>query len=152
MEEFDTYDRRLLRQMQLDAAQSIEALADLIGLSRNATWRRIKRLEDSGVIRGRVALVDPEQVGLGLLVFISVRTDRHDVAWARDFARVVRSFPEIVRAYRTSGEQDYLIHARVRDVKAYDLLYQRLISQIELKNVSASFAMEELKDTTVLPI
>lgn len=152
MKEYDAIDRRLLRELQSDAGRSIEELGAAVGLSRNATWRRIRRLEDEGVIRRRVALVEPEAVGRGLAVFISVRTDRHDAAWASAFAKAVAGFPEILGAYRTSGDLDYLIHARVADVKAYDALYQRLIAAIELKDVSASFVMEELKETTALPV
>ena len=152
MENYDTYDRRLLNELQRDADRSVETLADLIRLSRNATWRRIKRLEDEGIIKRRVALVDPDKLNLGLTVFISVKTDRHDAKWATEFSQTVRSFPEILGAYRTSGDLDYLIHARVSDVKAYDGLYRRLISKLDLKDVSASFVIEELHETTVLPI
>ena len=130
----------------------MEDLRDAIGLSRNATWRRIRRLEETGVLRRRVAEVDPDALDLGLAVFISVRTDRHDATWAEASARVVRGFPEILGAYRTSGALDYLIHARVADVVAYDRLYQRLIAAIELKDVSVSFVMEELKEVRELPI
>lgn len=152
MGKFDNYDRQILKQLQEDADISVEQLSDKIGLSRNATWRRMKMLQDKGILRKRVALVDPDQLGLGLTVFIAVRTDRHDAAWAKDFARAVRGFPEILGAYRTSGDLDYLLHARVTDVKAYDDLYQRLIAKIDLNDVSASFVMEELKETTALPI
>ncbi len=149
---FDHLDRRILTEMQRDAAQSLDTLSETIGLSRNATWRRIRRLEEDGVLRARVALVDPAAVGLGLNVFVSIKTDRHDAKWAAEFSKVVRGFPEILGAYRTSGAQDYLLHARVADVQAYDRLYQRLIARIELKDVSASFSMEEIKETTELPV
>ncbi|MFY0692075.1 MAG: Lrp/AsnC family transcriptional regulator [Paracoccaceae bacterium] len=152
MEYFDTYDRKILRQLQRDSDRSVEVLSEEIGLSRNATWRRIKRLEEAGVLTGKVALVDPERVGLHLVVFISIKTDRHDADWARSFAEVTRSFPEILGVYRTSGTQDYLIRARVSDVQAYDRLYQRLIARLDLKDVSASFVMEEIKETTELPV
>jgi Lrp/AsnC family transcriptional regulator len=148
----DPIDHRILGQLQRQADQSLDDLGDKVGLSRNATWRRVKRLEDSGILRKRVALLNAEALGLGLTVFVAVRTDRHDAEWAVDFAKAVKSFPEILGAYRTSGELDYLIHARVTDVKAYDRLYQRLIAQIDLKDVSASFVMEELKETTELPL
>ncbi len=149
---YDDIDRRILGQLQRDAGRSVEALAELVGLSRNATWRRIRRMEEDGLITGRVALVDPDKVGLGLIVFISVKTDRHDAAWADAFIKAVRALPEVLGAYRTSGEQDYLIRARVADVAAYDQLYKRLIKKIDLKDVSASFVMEEIKETTELPI
>lgn len=152
MVEIDPIDRKILHHLQRDASRPIDDLGDVIGLSRNATWRRIKRLEDAGLIKGRVAIVDPIQLGLGLAVFISLRTDRHDPTWAKKFRAVVQSFPEILGAYRTSGDLDYLIHARVPDMAAYDRLYQRLIAAIDLKDVSASFVMEELKETRALPV
>ncbi|MEM0946162.1 MAG: Lrp/AsnC family transcriptional regulator [Pseudomonadota bacterium] len=148
----DETDRRILSALQKDATLSVDAVAEAAGLSRNAAWRRIRRLDDSGVIRGRVALLDPESLGIGLTVFIAVRTDRHDGEWAETFSQATRSFPEITGVYRTSGELDYLIRAQVRDVKGYDRLYRRLIEKIDLKDVSASFVMEEIKETTALPV
>lgn len=152
MYEMDDYDRRILTALQRDASRPVEALAEDIGLSRNATWRRMRRLEETGVVTGRVALVDPDKVGLGLTVFIAVRTDRHDAAWAEEFGRAVAGFAQITGAYRTSGDLDYLITARVADVQDYDRLYKALIARIELKDVSASFVMEKLKETTALPV
>lgn len=149
---FDEIDQKLLRRVQRDSDQSLEALGAEIGLSRNACWRRLKRLEEIGAIRKRVALLDPDVLGVGLTVFIAVRTDRHDAAWAEAFAKAVRDLDEIQGVYRTSGDLDYLIQARVADVKAYDSLYRRLIAKIELKDVSASFVMEALKETTELPV
>ncbi len=149
---FDETDRRILIALQKDATLSVDAVADVAGLSRNAAWRRVRRLEEAGVIRARVALLDAEALGVGLTVFIAVRTDRHDGAWAEAFSRATRSFPEITGVYRTSGELDYLIRAQVRDVKGYDRLYRRLIEKIDLKDVSASFVMEEIKETTALPV
>ena len=99
----DSIDHRILRELQRDAARPVEDLGDTIGLSRNATWRRIKRLEDDGIITARVAKVDPAALDLNLAVFISVRTDRHDAKWAEEFRRVMRLFPEVLGAYRTSG-------------------------------------------------
>ncbi len=148
----DDLDLRLLGELQRDAAQNLEVLGASIGLSRNAVWRRIRRLEESGVIRGRVALLDADRLGLGLSVFIQVRTNRHEPDWLENFARAIRDLPEIVGAYRMSGDLDYLIRARVRDMAAYDRLYQRLIRRVELADVSASFVMEDLKDTTALPL
>ncbi len=151
-ETIDETDRRLLGELQRDAGQGLETLGERIGLSRNATWRRIRRLEVSGVIRSRVALVDAEALGLGLTVFIQVRTNRHDPDWLEQFASAFRSFPEIVGAYRMSGELDYLIRARVQDMAAYDRLYQKLIRKVEFADVTASFVLEELKETTALPV
>jgi len=149
---FDEIDRGILAILQRDASQSVDQLSDQIGLSRNAVWRRIKRLEDTGVIKARVAVLDPSKIALGLSVFISIKTAKHDAKWAARFLSTVRSMPEILGAYRTAGDQDYLLHARVEDVKAYDRLYQRLIERVDLQDVSASFVMEEMKETTVLPV
>jgi Lrp/AsnC family transcriptional regulator len=149
---YDDYDRHILQHMQRDSSQSLEDLAQAVSLSRNAVWRRIKRLQDSGIIKARVALLDAQSVGLGLIVFISISVRTHSKDWADKFAKVIDSLPQVQSAYRTSGNQDYLIKARVSDVQAYDDLYQRLISQIELADVSASFVMEELKSTTELPL
>lgn len=152
MHKFDELDKKILRELQSDASTSIEELGDRIGLSRNACWRRIKLLEENGVIQKRVALASPEALGLGLQVFIAVRTDDHHQGWLDRFSRAVKEIPEITGAYRMSGELDYLIHARVSDIKDYDALYQRLIRKVQMSDVSASFVMEEIKETTALPV
>jgi len=152
MEKFDTIDRKILTELQRDADQPLEALGEKIGLSRNAIWRRIKALEDRGVITARVALLDPLKLGLGLTVFILIRTSSHAPNWLVNFAKATRDFPEILGAYRMSGDLDYLIRARVHDMAAYDTLYQQLIRRVEMSDVSASFVMEELKETTQLPV
>ncbi|MDP4034019.1 MAG: Lrp/AsnC family transcriptional regulator [Pseudorhodobacter sp.] len=152
MEKFDHLDRRILALLQRDASMALETLGDTVGLSRNAVWRRVKALEERGVIRARVALLDPEAIGLGLTVFMMIRTDRHAPDWLERFARATREMPEILGAYRMSGDLDYLIRARVADVKAYDRLYQDLVRRVALHDVSASFVMEELKETTALPL
>ncbi len=152
MRHIDQIDHKILRELQQDGSLSIESLAERVGLSRNACWRRVKALEESGVISGRVALVDPEKVGCGLLVFIFIRTASHDPDWLERFRSAVVGLPEIVGVHRTSGELDYVLRARVADVKAYDRLYQRLIARVPLSDVSASFVMEDIKDTTAVPI
>ncbi|MCA0204133.1 MAG: Lrp/AsnC family transcriptional regulator [Proteobacteria bacterium] len=148
----DDTDRRILAILQRQADLSLEEIGGLVHLSRNAVWRRIKLMEEAGVIRARVALLDPEALGLGLTVFLMVRTSDHRPDWLERFAKATRDMPEILGAYRMTGDLDYLIRARVADVKAYDALYQRLIRRVELSDVSASFVMEELKDTTALPL
>lgn len=148
----DEIDCRLLEHLQRDAGLGLEALGERVGLSRNACWRRLQRLEQSGVIRGRVALASPEKLNLALTVFIAIRTDNHDPDWFSAFAETVRGFPEIEGVYRTSGDLDYLVKARVPDVAAYDALYQRLIRKVRLADVSASFVMEEIKETTELTL
>ena len=151
-EELDSTGRRLLAELQRDATLTVDQLSERLGLSRNACWRRVKVLEERGVITGRVALVDAEKIGLGLSVFVIIRTSHHDPDWLRKFREAVISFPEITGVYRMSGDLDYVLRARVADVKAYDRLYQRLIARVPLNDVSASFVMEEIKDTTVVPV
>ena len=152
MEKIDTFDAKILRLIQTDAALPLDEIGDKVGLSRNAVWRRIKVMEANGTITGRAALLDPAKLGLGLTVFMMIRTDRHAPDWLERFAKVTRDMPEILGAYRMTGELDYLIRARVADVKDYDRLYQAIVSRIELADVSASFVMEEIKETTVLPV
>ena len=148
----DATDRRILAELQRDATLSVEQLSERVKLSRNATWRRVKILEERGVITGRVALLDAEKLGFGLSVFILVRTSRHEPEWLAQFRDAVTSLPEITGVYRMSGDLDYVLRARVADVKAYDRLYQRLIAKVPLSDVSASFVMEEIRETTVLPL
>lgn len=148
----DIIDRKILFELQRDATLSVDQLSERVSLSRNACWRRLKRLEDERYITGRVALVDAEKAGVGLSVFILVRTSHHDPEWLAKFRAAVVSFPEIVGVYRMSGDLDYVLRARVADVKAYDRLYQRLIAKVPLSDVSASFVMEEIKETTILPV
>jgi len=152
MEIIDTLDRKILAELQRNCDSSLEALGEKVGLSRNACWRRIKALESAGVIRNRVALLDAAKLGLGLSVFIQIRTSNHAADWLEKFARATREMPEILGAYRMTGDLDYLIRARVADVAAYDRLYQRLIKKIDVSDISASFVMEELKETTELPL
>lgn len=148
----DETDRRILAVLQKDATLSMDALAERVHLSRNACWRRIRQMEEAGVLKGRVALVDPQAVGLGLSVFVMIRTQRHDPDWLSQFQKVVRDMPEIVGAHRMSGDLDYVLRVRVADVAGYDRFYQRLIAKVPLADISASFVMEDLKDTTELPV
>ena len=152
MNDIDRIDRQILKHLQRDAMLSLDSLGSKVNLSRNACWRRIKMMQDAGIIKRRVAVLDPTKIGLGLTVFIQIRTNSHDPEWLEKFARATRSIPEIQGAYRMTGDLDYLIRARVADVADYDRLYQQLITRIELSDVSASFVMEEIKDTTELPL
>jgi Lrp/AsnC family transcriptional regulator len=148
----DDLDTAILRILQRDASQSIEAIADQVALSRNACWRRIKAMEDNGVITGRVALADPAKLGCPLEVMVMIRAGQHDAKWLEAFHKTVRAMPEVVGAYRMSGDLDYLLRVRVADVPAYDAFYKRVIARIPLSDMSASFVMEEIKETTALPI
>jgi len=152
MVKLDHLDRRLLAILQRDAGLSLEELGERVGLSRNAVWRRVKAYEEAGLIRARVALLDPEKLGLGLTVFMMIKSDRHTPDWLERFTRATCDMPEILGAYRMTGDLDYLIRARVADVKAYDRLYKDLIARVDLHDVSASFVMEETKETTALPL
>jgi Lrp/AsnC family transcriptional regulator, cysteine-sensing transcriptional activator len=147
----DKIDRALLLAMQRDASLSIAVLAERVGVSKSACWRRVQRLEEAGVIRQRVTLLNPEQVGLPLTVFISIRTNQHNERWARQFNEVMAGIPGVLEVYRTGGELDYLVKAVVRDMPDYDRLYHQLI-KADLFDVSASFVMEQLKHTTELPL
>ncbi len=148
----DQTDRKLLALLQRDSGQSLEELGEAAGLSRNACWRRVKRLEEEGILRKRVALLDRDRLGLALTVFIVVRTTEHSPKWLEQFAKAVRGFPEILAVYRMTGDMDYLLHAVVPDVTSYDRLYKRLIDKVTLADVSSSFVMEEIKFTTELPL
>jgi len=150
--EIDDYDRRLLREIQSDSDRTVQELADLIGLSATPTARRLKRLAEAGIVRKHVALLDPEALGLQATLFIAVRTSRHDAEWLGRFAEGVRRMPEVVEFYRLSGDIDYLIKLCLPDVRAYDEVYKKLIAIAPLSDVSASFAMEAIKNTTKLPI
>ena len=138
--------------MQDDASQSIDQLADSIHLSRNACWRRLKRLEADGVIDRKVALLNPEAVELDLLVFVMIKALGHDPDWLEKFKKAVSSMPEIIGAHRMTGDLDYVLRVRVKDVKSYDDFYQRLIAKVPIADLSASFVMEDIKDTTALPV
>lgn len=149
---FDDTDRRILTELQRDADQSLESLGEKVHLSRNACWRRIKTLEASGIVEKRVALLSPAKVGLGLMVFMQIRTSAHEKDWLDRFSKATRDIPEILGVYRMTGDLDYLIRARVADMPGYDLLYQDLIRRVPLSDVSASFVMEQIKETTELPL
>lgn len=151
-EKLDEIDRRLLRCLQEDASISMDELAGRANLSRNACWRRVRRMEERKVIRGRVALVDPEAVGVGLSVFVIVRTNAHEKGWLEKFEEAVRTLPEIQGAHRMSGDIDYVLRLRVASVRDYDRFYQRLIAKVPIADISASFVMEDIKDTTALPV
>jgi len=148
----DEADIRILSALQEDGTLSIAAISDQVNLSQNACWRRLKRLEDEGVIRQRVALLDPAKLGMDLIVFVSIRTSEHSEEWLSQFATVVRAMPEVVEFYRMTGDVDYLLKLRVENMAAYDAAYKRLIAQVRITDVSSTFAMEELKHTTALPL
>ena len=149
---FDSYDRRILAELQQDASLTADQLSERVGLSRNACWRRMKMLEDEGVIRRRVALVDPAKAGCPLSALVMIRTNQHDADWMARFQAAVRTMPEVVGAYRMAGDLDYVLRVRVADVAGYDAFYKRLVSKVPVSDISASFVMEDIKETSAVPV
>ena len=152
MAAMDATDRKILTLLQENAAQPVAEVARKVGLSVTPCWRRIQRLEETGVIRKRVALLDPQKIDVGMSVFVAVRTDQHNADWLQNFATMISDMPEVVEFYRMSGEVDYLLRVVVADMAAYDAFYRTLIGKVQLTDVSSSFAMEEIKFTTALPV
>lgn len=150
--DMDRIDRQILQVLQADATESIQAVGDRVGLSHNACWRRIKRLEEAGIIRKRVALVDPKKLGFGVTVFVTVRTSNHTEEWLEKFARGVAALPEVMEFYRISGDVDYLLKVLVADIAEYDRFYKKLIRIAPLYDVSSNFAMEQVKYSTEVPV
>jgi Lrp/AsnC family transcriptional regulator len=148
----DAFDKNILKILQDDCTQSVSEVASQVGLSTTPCWRRIQAMEKSGVIKGRVALADPEKLNVGLTVFVMIKTNQHNPDWLSDFSKVSKDFPEISEFYRMSGEVDYLLRVVVSDMKAYDAFYKKLIAQASFTDISSSFAMEEIKYTTALPV
>ena len=148
----DDFDRKILTCLQRDASLSVAEIADRVGLSSTPCWRRIQKLEADGVITQRVALLDPKKVNVGVTVFVSIRTQHHSVDWLDRFSKAVKDIDEVVDFYRMSGDIDYLLRIVVPDIAAYDAVYKRLISAIDLNDVTSSFAMECIKQTTALPL
>jgi Lrp/AsnC family transcriptional regulator len=145
-------DREIMKLLQQDSSLSVGDIARKVGLSVTPCWRRIQRLEEAGIIRGRVALLDKDKLGLGMTVFVALKTDQHNAEWLEEFAQKISSYPEVVEFYRMSGEVDYLLRVVGKDMATYDRFYKRLISEVSLTDVSSSFAMEEIKYTTALPL
>jgi Lrp/AsnC family transcriptional regulator len=148
----DDTDRKILMLLQQDAALPLAEIAAAVGLTTSPCWKRIKRLEEAGVIRGRVAVVDPAKVGLPLTAFVEIEAGDHSPEWLARFAEAVASMPEVLDVWRMAGEVDYLLRVAVPDMAAYDGFYRRLIAAAPLKNVSSRFAMEQVKGGTPLPI
>jgi Lrp/AsnC family transcriptional regulator len=148
----DKIDLKILDLMQRDAKKSAAEIGDAVNLSQNACWRRINLLEEEGYIRSTVALLNAEKLGSGLTVFVSIKAVEHSEEWLKSFATAVSKIKEVVEFYRMTGDIDYLLKLKVRDIAAYDLVYKRLIKQVRLTDVSSAFAMEEIKHTTCVPV
>jgi len=152
MNTLDKFDQAILIALQEDGALSIAALSERIGLSTTPCWKRLKRLEDEGFIEKRVAIVNRKKVGLGVTVFVSVRTGQHDEKWLKKFAAAVATLPEVLEFHRMSGDVDYLLKVVTTDIDGYDAFYKKLIRVAQLTGVSSAFSMEQIKSTTALPL
>ncbi len=148
----DRIDCKILALLQEDATRPVSEIAEAVGLSTTPCWRRIQKLEESGIVTRRVALLDAEKLNVGVTVFVAVRTSQHNVEWLAKFAAAVARLPEVMEFYRMSGEIDYLLRVVVPDIAGYDAFYKKLIQSVDLTDVSSSFAMERIKHTTALPL
>lgn len=151
-EKLDKFDRRILEVLQDDADIPVAELAERVGLTTSPCWRRVQRLEERGVIRKRVALLDPGRLDLAVTVFIMVRTSQHRIDWFDSFHALVKSLPDVVEFYRVTGSTDYLLKVVVASIQNYDRVYKTLIAGAELADVTSMFAMEQIKYTTALPV
>jgi Lrp/AsnC family transcriptional regulator len=148
----DRKDKKILALLQEDASLSVQEIAEHVSLSVTPCWRRIQQMREWGVIKRHVVIVDPEKVDLPVSVFVAIKTSQHNAAWLDNFARRVKTLPEVLEFYRMSGDVDYLLRVVVRDIRGYDVFYKKLIEVGELTDVSSSFAMEQIKYTTALPL
>jgi Lrp/AsnC family transcriptional regulator len=148
----DRTDKNILGLLQRDSTLSVSDIAKRVGLSTTPCWRRIQKLEEDGVIKRRVAVLDARSVNVGVSVFVSIRTNTHSDEWLKRFSEIIGTFPEVVAFYRMSGDVDYLLRVVVPSIEAYDAFYRKLIAKIDISDVSSSFAMEEIKNTTELPL
>ncbi len=148
----DRVDKKILRILQADANVPIAAVAEQVGLSQTPCWKRIRRLEETGVIEKRVAIVNPEKIGLGITVFVSIQAPDHSQEWLARFAESVTAMPEVMDFYRMAGDVDYMLRVVVPDMQTYDAFYKRLIGAVSLRNVTSRFAMERIKSETAYAI
>lgn len=148
----DVIDKKILNLLQADATLTVNQIAEQVGLSATPCWRRIQNLEHQGYILSRVTLLSPQKLRVGVTVFVAIKTNQHNDQWHRKLTGVVEAIPEIVEFYRMSGDTDYLLRVVVPDIQAFDSVYKRLIRNVEFSDVSSSFAMEQIKYTTELPL
>lgn len=148
----DEMDRKILAEMQEDAAQSLDEIARKVGSSKTPVWNRIKRMKQDGVILRQTVLLDAEALGLEACFFVLIRTSEHEADWQAKFLRALQERPEVLEAHRLAGDIDYILKVRVKNARAYDIFYQALISEVRIFNVTALLSMEEIKSTTVLPV
>ena len=152
MEPLDLIDRKIVAELMRDSTLAVAQIADRVGLSQTPCWKRIQKLEATGVLPGRVALADPAKLGFGLTVFVGIEAPDHSAEWRETFARATESLPQILEVYRTAGQVDYLLRIAVPDMPAFDALYKRLTDAVAIKNVTSHFALERIKFTTAYPV
>lgn len=152
MAALDDLDRNILALLQQDASQPLDEIARKLGASKTPVWNRIRKMKASGLIKGEVAILDPEKLGLEACFFVLIRTSQHDADWLDRFLRAVQSRPEVIEAHRLAGEIDYILKVRVPNARAYDAFYRSLIQQVSIFNVTSVLSMEEIKSTTALPV
>ena len=150
--QLDDLDRKILTELQEDAAQSLDEIARKVSSSKTPVWNRIRRMREQKVIVKQTALLDAESLGLEACFFVLIRTSEHEAEWQGKFLQVLRARPEVLEAHRLAGDIDYLLKVRVKNARAYDLFYQALISEVKIFNVTALLSMEEIKSTTALPL
>lgn len=152
MDTLDLIDRKIVAELMRDATLPVAQIAATVGLSQTPCWKRIRKLQDAGVLTGRVALADPAKLGFGLTVFVGVKAPDHTADWREMFANVTRAMPQIMEVHRMAGEMDYLLRIAVPDMAAFDALYKRLTAAVPIGNVTSHFAMERMKFTTAYPV
>ncbi|WP_019612941.1 Lrp/AsnC family transcriptional regulator [Psychromonas ossibalaenae] len=149
----DNTDKQILSLLQQDASLSLQQIAEQLNLTTTPCWNRIKRLENEGVISRRVALLNPQKIGLELIAFVQIKTQQHSETWLEEFVLQVKGFAQVMEFYRMAGEYDYLLKVLVSDMRSYDRFYKKLVNNVSgLTDVNSSFAMEQLKYTTELPL
>ena len=151
-EALDDLDRNILALLQEDSSLALEEIARRVGASKTPVWNRIRKMKERGVIRREVAIVDPEKVGLESCFFVLIRTAQHDAGWLDRFLQAVQARPEVLEAHRLAGDIDYILKVRVENAKAYDAFYRALISEVSIFNVTSTLSMEQIKNTTALPL
>ena len=148
----DQTDRKILLQLQQDAAQSLDDIARQVGSSKTPVWNRIRKMKEAGIIGPQVALLDAEALGFDACFFVLIRTSEHEADWQAKFLKALKDRPEVQEAHRLAGDIDYILKVRVKNARAYDAFYQALISEVKVHNVTALLSMEEIKSTTALPL
>lgn len=148
----DETDRKILRELQMDASQSLDEIAAKTGSSKTPVWNRIRKMREAGVVGQQTVVLDAEALGFEACFFVLIRTSEHEADWQARFLKALRDRAEVQEAHRLAGDIDYILKVRVKNARAYDVFYQALISEVRVHNVTALLSMEEIKSTTMLPL